>query len=104
VSALRLFRETDVRQQNLSRWLEETRNLPLVSEDDRNARDWTVEQKARLLAEGSKLTGERLNAYLAREAVKLAEFERWRIALEEGGQGSIATTKRVRKLLDPRVP
>ena len=53
VNALRLARETGVQQQILSRWLEEGRNLPLVSADDRNARDWTVEQKARLLADGS---------------------------------------------------
>jgi len=33
-----------------------------------------------------------------REEVKLAEFERRRIALEEDGQGSAATTKRIRRL------
>jgi hypothetical protein len=31
-------------------------------------RDWTVEQKARVLAEASKLDGEELTAYLEREA------------------------------------
>jgi transposase len=98
VSALRLSRETGVRQQNLSRWLDEARSLPLVASEDRTVREWTVEQKARVLAEGAKLTGEQLSAYLAREGVKLADFERWRIALEEGGQDSLATTKRIRKL------
>jgi transposase len=98
VSALRLARETGVRQQSLSRWLEEVRNLPLVSSEERSTRQWTVEQKARVLAEGSKLSGAQLSAYLVREGVKLVEFERWRIALEEGGQGSAATTKRIRSL------
>ena len=98
VSASRLSRETGVRQQNLSRWLGEARSLPLVASDTRKERQWTVEQKARVLAEGSNLTGEQLSAYLVREGVKLAEFERWRIALADDGQGSVATTKRIRKL------
>lgn len=98
VSALQLARETGVRQQNLSRWLEEARTLPLVTSDRPVVREWTVEQKARVLAEACSLTGEQLSAYLAREDVKLADFERWRIALEEDGQGSIATTKRIRNL------
>jgi hypothetical protein len=51
-----------------------------------------------VLAEGSKLIGEQLSAYLAREGAKLADFERWRVALEEDGQGSTATTKHIRKL------
>jgi transposase len=98
VSALRLSRETGVRQQNLSRWLEEARSLPLVASDNCTVREWAVEQKARVLAEGSKLTGEQLSAYLAREGVKSADFERWRVALEGDGQGFAATTKHIRKL------
>ena len=71
---MRLSSETGVRQQNLSRWLEEARSPPLVASDNCTVREWTVEQKTRVLAEGSKLTGEQLNAYLAREGVKLADF------------------------------
>jgi hypothetical protein len=59
---------------------------------------WTVEQEAQALAGASKLSGEQLTANLEREGIKLADFERWRIALEEDGQGSVATTKRIRKL------
>jgi len=54
VSANQLAREIGVRQQSLSRWLEEARTLPLVSSDEGGRRDWTVEQKARVLAEGAK--------------------------------------------------
>ena len=61
-------------------------------------REWTVEQKVRVLAEASNLTVEQLTAHLERESVKLADFERWRLALEEGGRASAATTKRIRKL------
>ena len=51
-------------------------------------REWTVEQKARVLADASDLDGEALTAYLEREGVKLAEYEQWRIALDEGGRAS----------------
>jgi hypothetical protein len=30
--------------------------------------------------------------------VKLADLERWRVALEDDGQGSAVTTKRIRQL------
>ena len=99
VSALQLARETGVRQQNLSRWLEQARSLPFVADKPKAvARNWTVEQKAKILAETSKLTGEELTTYLERESVKLADYERWRIALEEGGQASASTAKRIRSL------
>jgi transposase len=98
VSPSELGREIGIRQQNLSRWLHEARSLPLVASNTPKARVWTVEQKAQALAGASKLSGEQLTSYLEREGIKLADFERWRIALEEGGQGSVATTKRIRKL------
>lgn len=100
VSAMQLARETGIRQQNLSRWLEEARSLPVVTEPPKKpaTREWTVEQKARVLAEASKLAGEELTAYLEREGVRLAEYERWRIALDEGGRVSVSTNKRIRQL------
>jgi transposase len=98
VSPSRLGREIGIRQQNLSRWLHEARSLPLVASKTPKAQVRTVEQKAQVLADASKLSGEELTSYLEREDIKLADFERWRIALEEEGQGSIATTKRIRKL------
>jgi hypothetical protein len=93
-----LARETGIRQQNLSRWLDEARSLPFVGAAKRIVHEWSVEQKARVIAEASKLTGDQLTVYLEREGVKLADYERWRIALEEDGQGSVATSKRIRKL------
>ena len=59
---------------------------------------WTLEQKVRILAEGSKLTGEELTAFLEREHVRLAEYEHWRISLEEGGRAAALTTRRIREL------
>jgi transposase len=98
VSALELSKESGVRQQNLSRWLQEARSLPLVRSDHIKARQWTVEQKARILSETSALSGEQLRAYLDRAGVKLADYERWRIALQDDGRESAATTQRIRKL------
>jgi hypothetical protein len=98
VSASQLARETGVRQQNLSRWLEEARSLPQVAAHKPSRRQWTLEQKTRVLAEASKLTGEELSSYLEREAVKLADYESWRGALEQDGTEAAATTKRIRKL------
>jgi transposase len=61
-------------------------------------REWRVEQKARVLADAADLDGEELTAYLQREGVKLAEYEQWRIALDEGGRASASTNKRIRQL------
>jgi len=100
VSASQLARETGVRQQNLSRWLQEARSLPTMADKPKPAalREWTVEQKACVLAEAAKHDGEELTAYLEREGVKLAEYEQWRLALDEGGGASAATNKRIRQL------
>lgn len=99
VSATQLARETGVRQQNLSRWLQEARSLPIMADAPKRVpRQWTVEQKVRVLAEGSKLDGEGLTAYLEREGVTLADYEQWRIALDEGGRASVTTNKRIRQL------
>jgi len=98
VSALQLSRETGVQQQSLSRWLRDARSLPLMASKEHVVRKWTVEQKARVLAEASKLSGDQLTSYLDRQDVKLADFDRWRIALEEDGRAETATTKRIRQL------
>jgi hypothetical protein len=98
ISARELSLETGVRQQNLSRWLQEARSLPVVGADDAKSRQWTVQQKARVLAEASGLSGDQLHAYLDREGVRLVDFERWRIALQEDGRDSIVVTRRIRQL------
>ncbi len=98
LSASQLSRETGVRQQNLSRWLQEARSLPFVGSRDVTERSFTLEEKARVLADAANLRGEELHAYLEREGVKLGDFERWRIALQEDGRSSIATSRRIRQL------
>jgi len=98
VSALQLSREIGVTQQSLSRWLQEARSLPIMADQPKPVRMWTVEQKVRVLADASRLDGEGFAAYLEREGVKLVEYEQWRLALEEGGAASTSTTKRIRQL------
>jgi hypothetical protein len=98
MSALQLSRETGVKQQSLSRWLRDARSLPLMASKEVVARKWSVAQKARVVAEGSRLSGDQLTEYLEREDVRLADYERWRIALEEDGGAATATTKRIRQL------
>src|SRR5256885_10048874 len=48
--------------------------------------------------DAAKLDGEELTAYLEGERVKLAQYEQWRIALDEGGGASASTNKRIRQL------
>src|SRR4029078_11986092 len=98
VKATQLAQETGIGHQTLSRWLQEARSLPSVKVDKPAARKWTVEQKARVLAEGAQLGGEELAAYLERQGVKLGDFERWRRAMEGGGRSSASTAKQVRDL------
>ena len=100
VSALQLAQETGLRQQSLSRWLQEARSLPIMADNQPKpaVREWTVQQKARVLAEAGKLNGEELTAYLEREGVKFAEYEQWRIALDEGGAAATSTNRRIRYL------
>ena len=99
-SASELSKEVGIPQVSLSRWVREARTLPPVSSDKPvvRMRRWTVEEKVRILAEGSKLTGEKLMAFLERENVRLAEYEHWRISLEEGGRAAALTTRRIREL------
>jgi len=98
VSATQLARETGVNQQSLSRWLQEARSVPLMVDKPKPLRMWTIEQKARVLAEACHLDGEELIAYLEREGVKRADYEQWRLALDEGGAASTSTNKRIRQL------
>jgi transposase-like protein len=98
VSAAQLARETGISQQNLSRWLSEARNSPFAITDDGVVSSWTVEQKARIVAQAARLNGDHLTAYLQSEGVRLGYFRRWRLALEEAGEESVGMAKRIAKL------
>jgi len=98
VSARSLARGTGISQETLSRWLREARSLPLMGPRRHKSKVWSIDEKIRVLAEASKLSGSELNSLLEREGLLLAELEQWRLALDEEGRASIATIKRIRKL------
>ncbi len=98
VSAIQLAKETGLRQQTLSRWLAEARTLPDVQKKPSPKKTRSVEDKARIVSEAGTLDGDALTAYLEREGVKLAELEQWRLALQEEGRASKATTDQIRRL------
>src|SRR5262249_19173600 len=98
ISATELSKEVGVGQQNLSRWLMEARTLPGEMSRKEFAKGRSVEDKGRIVSEAGRLNGDALNEYLKREGVSLAELEQWRLALEEEGRASKATTKRIRQL------
>lgn len=97
VSARQLAMESGMRQQTLSRWLQDACSVPVMSIKPTHHR-WGVDEKLRILTEAHHLTGAELTRVLQREGVLLAEFEQWRLALADDGRGSMATTKRIRAL------
>lgn len=97
VSARQLAGETGLRQQTLSRWLQEASSLPVMLAK-RPKREWSIEEKIRILAKASTLAGAELTDFLQREGVLQAEYEQWRLALGEEGRASLATVKRIRTL------
>jgi transposase-like protein len=97
VSAHQLALETGLRQQTLSRWLQEASSLPVMPAK-RPRRDWSIEEKIRILAKASTLAGAELTDFLQHEGVLPAEYEQWRLALGDEGRASLATMKRIRTL------
>ena len=66
VSARQLALETGLRQQTLSRWVQEASSLPVMPAK-RPRRDWSIEEKIRILAKASPLTGTALTDFLRDE-------------------------------------
>jgi len=97
VSARQLALETGLRQQTLSRWLQEASTLPVMPAK-RPRHDWSIEEKIRILATASTFTDAQLTGFLQRERVLQADYEQWRLALGEEGRASLATMKRIRSL------
>lgn len=97
-SAAQLARETGIKQQNLSRWLSEARSLAFGTSSDAIVSTWSVEEKARIIAQAAALEGNELTRYLESEGVRPSHFRRWRLALEEAGEESVGMAKRIAKL------
>jgi transposase-like protein len=98
VTAHELARTTGISQITLSRWLREARRLPAMADRKLNPKQWTIDEKIRILAEAAKLEGAELTAFLERENVLLGEIQEWREALDENGDASQQVFQRLRKL------
>lgn len=97
-SAHQLGRDTGIPQETLSRWLREARSLPHVATKKRPLKTWSLDEKVRVLAAASGLTGMELTALLEREGVHLTELEQWKASLDDGADASRAASKRIRVL------
>ena len=93
-----LSRETGVKQQNLSRWLDEAREPSPLIPAENHIVPRSVQDKVRIMGQGLQLTGDARTAFLETEGVQLADFERWRGALENDERLPLVATKRIRQL------
>src|SRR4051812_27567977 len=98
ISARQASQETGISQATLSKWLQDAHTVPWMPPKKRRTKPWSVEEKARVLTETARLTGAELSGYLERQGLLLAELQQWRLALDEEGRASMATTKRIHKL------
>jgi len=98
ISAHRLAIETGLKQQTLSHWLRQARSLPVMPQNARKGKRWSIDEKVRVLASAAKLSGQELSAFLAREELSMAELEQWRMALDEEGRSSKSVTNQIRGL------
>jgi hypothetical protein len=79
ISARQLALETGLRQQTLSRWLQDACSLSVMP-PKRHTREWSVDETIRILAKAGRLTGTELTDLLEREGLLLGEYEQWRLA------------------------
>lgn len=97
-----LARETGVKPQTLSRWLQAAHRLPLMAdrhkESSQYPEQWRVEDKARIISEAAELSGEELGAYLRREGVHPDQLTAWRRSLQDGQDLDKATKRRIARL------
>ncbi len=98
VSAVQLGREMGIPQQTLSNWLQNARRIPPVANKRAKAKAWSIDEKVRVLAGASSVSGGALSAMLAREGISLGQLESWRLSLEDESRAAAATTKRIRNL------
>ena len=87
VSARQLSLETGLRQQTLSRWLQDACSVSVMP-SKRQPKEWSIDEKIRILAKAGQLMGAELTELLEREGPLLAEYEQWRLRTEAPGQQS----------------
>ena len=75
-SACSLSREVGIPQSTLSRWVREAGTLESMGKKTR--KNWSAEEKLRIVVQASELQEEELGAFLRREGVHSSQLEQWR--------------------------
>jgi transposase len=75
-SACSLSREVGIPQSTLSRWVREAGTLKSMGKKTR--KNWSAEEKLRIVVQASELPEEELGAFLRREGVHSSQLEQWR--------------------------
>ena len=88
ISASSLSREMGISQSTLSRWLRKASIVESMKKKStrnrtRSTRQWTAEEKLRVVLATAELTGEELGAYLRKEGLHQAQLDQWRSAIVE---------------------
>jgi len=96
-SAQALSAETGVPHQRLSDWRRDAHKLPLMAKKSK-ANEWSVADKARIVAKAEELPDEELGAFLRTEGVHPDQLEMWQKALGDGYDQDRATKSYILKL------
>ena len=75
-SACSVSREVGIPQSTLSRWVREAGTLERMGKKTR--KNWSAEEKLRIVVQASELPEEELGAFLRREGVHSSQLEQWR--------------------------
>jgi transposase len=94
-----LAAETGIPNQTLSKWLQEAHKLPLMANEGKGpTTEWSVADKARIVAKASELSGTKRGEYLRTEGVHPDQLAMWEKALEDGYDQDKATKRYIGKL------
>ncbi len=104
ISANALSKEVGVCQATLSRWLHQASTLKRMGNaqeggDSRgkSPRQWSAEEKLRVLHESSMLGEDELGAFLRREGLHLPQLEEWRELADEAARSALRGPQKRRK-------
>lgn len=82
ISANALAQEVGVAQGTLSRWLRTASTLDNMSKhksgNPKSTRQWTAEEKLRVVVEAMRLSNEELGEFLRKEGLHSAQLEEWK--------------------------
>jgi transposase-like protein len=101
ISATALSKEVGVSQTTLSRWLQQASTLRRMGNAQRDGdggakspRQWSAEEKLRVVNESSKLGEDELGAFLRHEGLHMAQLEEWRKIASEAAISALSGAKK----------